>query len=148
MPGLIGGYFLLCFGAVDIGYTAAKAAIAGMGMCMATDLKEYGIQVNTIIPSAQTKLFSDDPSGRPPAPDGTPPSFAFDPKYLAPCFGWLSSKYSDGVTGKIIYCCGGDIVVHSHPTKVNDYPLVVRKPSMWTMEELGEVVTPMILQKG
>lgn len=134
------------FGAPDAGYNTGKAAVMGFTTTVANDVKQYGIEMNTFIPSAVTKMF---PMSGPErakfaamTPDSIPAPLFMEPEYLAPGFLWLAhSELSKGVTGKIFYFCGGDVVIYAHPLKTKDSSIIFRKNGMWTPEELAETVT-------
>ena len=133
------------FGVPDAGYNTSKAAVMGFTTTVANDVKQYGIEMNTYIPSAVTKMF---PMSGPErakhaamTPDSIPAPLFMDPEYLAPGFLWLAhSELSKGVTGKIFYFCGGDVVLYAHPLKTKDSAIIFRKNGMWTPQELAETV--------
>lgn len=81
----------------QVNYGAAKMGIAGMMNCLAQEGARYNIRVNTIVPTAGTRLtftvMPEDVIG------------IVKPDYVAPLVGWLCSKQCDK-TGKI-YSAGG-----------------------------------------
>ncbi len=112
-------------------YTAAKAAILGLTRCLAVELAEYGITVNSIIPSAVTPLF---PAGKI-AFGGLPAPNPAGPEMVAPFVTYLSSDESKVFNGQFFYAGGGDIAVYSHESPAR----ILHKQGKWTLEELVEL---------
>jgi 3-oxoacyl-[acyl-carrier protein] reductase len=128
----------------NLAYSAAKAGILGFTSALSFDLKEYGIAVNAIIPSADTKLF---PGQRPRAAyENMPYPKSLDPEYVAPIVAFLATDEAKDVTGQFIYACGGDLCIYAHLLKMpGEANIFIRKPGKWTIDELSEVVLPVLL---
>ncbi|MEJ2251961.1 MAG: SDR family NAD(P)-dependent oxidoreductase [Candidatus Lokiarchaeota archaeon] len=86
------------FNPMKVAYSASKAAITAMSRCLDAELREYNIQVNTILPGAvDTRLVKINAEKGQITPDPKPPS-AISPFYL-----FLASKLSEKkYSGKII----------------------------------------------
>jgi NAD(P)-dependent dehydrogenase (short-subunit alcohol dehydrogenase family) len=130
-------------GAGNIAYNAAKAGIVGLTSGLSPELMEYGITVNAILPSAETKLFS---GPRPKAMmGGLPVPLFMDPEYVAPMIVFLATDEAQNITGKFIYACGGDLCVYSKPFEVPGKPhTIIRKLGKWTLDELSQVIPPIV----
>jgi len=86
-------------------YGAAKAAIAAFTVIAARELRRYGITVNAISPSAQTRMT-----------EGlrvlTPEERALrDPKWVSPTVVYLASEQGHDITGRVIQAGFGRIAV-------------------------------------
>ena len=86
-------------------YGAAKAAIAAFTVIAARELRRYGITVNAISPSAQTRMT-----------EGlrvlTPEQRALrDPKWVSPTVVYLASEQGHDLTGRVIQAGFGRIAV-------------------------------------
>ena len=86
-------------------YGAAKAAIAAFTVIAARELRRYGITVNAISPSAQTRMT-----------EGlrvlTPEQRALrDPKWVSPTVVYLASEQGHDITGRVIQAGFGRIAV-------------------------------------
>jgi NAD(P)-dependent dehydrogenase (short-subunit alcohol dehydrogenase family) len=86
-------------------YGAAKAAIAAFTVIAARELRRYGITVNAISPSAQTRMT-----------EGlrvlTPEERALrDPKWVSPTVVYLASEEGHDLTGRVIQAGFGRIAV-------------------------------------
>lgn len=99
------------------GYPAGKAAVNGLTMAMAAELKSAGVRANVVCPGAKTRLSTgpeyeqhivdlhrrgllDEMTMRA-SLDAAPPSFA------APLYAYLASDLARGVTGQIFVAAGG-----------------------------------------
>jgi NAD(P)-dependent dehydrogenase (short-subunit alcohol dehydrogenase family) len=124
-------------------YSAAKAGILGLTSAMAMELKGHGITVNTIIPSADTKLF---PGKRSKAVQGPyPVPISWEPDYVAPIILYLATDEAQVITGHIFYVCGGDICIYARPLQLPaETNMFVRSVSKWTIDELGQVIPPLL----
>jgi 3-oxoacyl-[acyl-carrier protein] reductase len=124
-------------------YSAAKAGILGFSGMLADELKEHGITVNSIVPSADTKLF---PGPRPKFAVGSmPPSLGLEPDFVAPIVVYLATDEAREITGRIIYASGGDICIYAKLLQFpGETPIFIRKIGKWSVDELTEVI-PSIL---
>jgi NAD(P)-dependent dehydrogenase (short-subunit alcohol dehydrogenase family) len=131
-------------GAGNLAYSGAKAAILGMSSALSLDLKHYGITVNAVIPSADTKLF---PGKKTKAMvGGLPVPIWAEPEYVAPLIVFLATDEAKDITDKYIYACGGDICIYAKPLQVpGDSHTIVRKTTgKWTIDELSEVIPSLV----
>jgi NAD(P)-dependent dehydrogenase (short-subunit alcohol dehydrogenase family) len=95
-------------------YGAAKAGIAAFGIIAARELRRYGVTVNTISPSGQTRMterlrqLTDEERAR------------RDPRWVSPVVTWLASEDSQEVTGRVFLAGNGIVAVgegwHLGPT--------------------------------
>ena len=133
------------FGTPNIAYAAAKGGILSITSFLATEMKQNGITVNAILPSADTPLF---PGARPPLDDNMPITMTLDPSYVPPIVVYLASDKAKDITGRFIYATGGDICIYGRPLKLpGDGHMLIRKPGKWTVDELIEVI-PTIVETG
>lgn len=133
-------------GGGSVPYSAAKAGILGFTLALASELKEYSITVNAIVPSADTKLF---PGPRPKFLTGErlPSSLWLSPDYVASIAVYLATDKAQDITGRIFYASGGDICIYSKPLTVpGEMPMFIRKMGKWTVDELDEVIPPLLGQ--
>lgn len=107
------------------GYPAGKAAVNGLTMAMAAELKSAGVRANVVCPGAKTRLSTgpeyeqhivdlhrrgllDEMTMRA-SLDAAPPSFA------APLYAYLASDLARGVTGQIFVAAGGFVGCYDRP---------------------------------
>jgi NAD(P)-dependent dehydrogenase (short-subunit alcohol dehydrogenase family) len=132
------------FGAASLPYSAAKAGILGITSMMSEDLRDKGITVNVILPSAHTKLFS---SGAPNVGDNIPAAKDAQrgPDYVAPLVAFLATNEAAKINGCYFYASGGDICIYAHPFKLHgESHVLLRKDGKWTLDELNQTLIPMI----
>ena len=86
-------------------YSAAKAAIVGLTLTLAQELRAYGVTVNAIGPSGATRITGTMPG----APNVIEPDDvaeddweSMDPANSSPLLAWLASDDSQLITGQII----------------------------------------------
>jgi NAD(P)-dependent dehydrogenase (short-subunit alcohol dehydrogenase family) len=110
----------------DISYATAKAGIVGFTAKLSAELKDYGITVNAIFPSAITKGFPD------PRPDADLPEF------VAPIVVYLATDDAKNITGQLFTAHGGDVGVYPRPVQ---QPITVyEKTGKWTLDELNKII--------
>src|SRR5689334_4457502 len=86
-------------------YGAAKAGIAAFTIIAARELKKFGVTVNAISPSAQTRMTEN-------LRVLTPEERAMrDPKWVSPALVYLASKEAQDITGRVIQAGVGRIAV-------------------------------------
>ena len=86
-------------------YGAAKAGIAAFTIIAARELARYGITVNAISPSAQTRMTE---GLRELNPDQRA---ARDPKWVSPTVVYLASEEAQDITGRVVQAGFGRIAV-------------------------------------
>jgi NAD(P)-dependent dehydrogenase (short-subunit alcohol dehydrogenase family) len=130
-------------GGGNLAYSTAKAGILGFTSMLAAEFKDYGITVNAIVPSADTKLF---PGARPKVAGETmPSSISLEPDYIAPVIVYLATDSAAKITGQYIYTSGGDICIYPRIMQMpGTSPVFIRKPGKWTMEELGQILPSLL----
>jgi 3-oxoacyl-[acyl-carrier protein] reductase len=123
-------------------YSTAKAGILGFTSALSADLKEYGITVNAILPSAVTELF---PGPKRRMEDNLPVAMSTGPEYVAPMVAYLASDEAKNVTGRYIYASGGDVCIYPQPLKMPmEAPVFIRKMGKWTIDELAQVLPALL----
>jgi len=124
-------------------YSTAKAAILGLTTSLAGDLKEYGITVNAMLPSAVTELF---PYAKKRMEDNLPVAETTQPEYVAPMVCFLASEEAKNITARFFYASGGDIVIYPQPLLLPaESPMFIRKIGKWTVDELAQVLPALML---
>jgi NAD(P)-dependent dehydrogenase (short-subunit alcohol dehydrogenase family) len=124
-------------------YGAAKAAIAGMGRCLARDLGRYGITANTIAPGANTRMTQSIPDSatqlRARAGIATQARARTDlrgPELVAPMVGYLCTDQAWNVNGKVFYVNSGNVSLAHEEQPMR----TITTDTMWDLELLGERV--------
>lgn len=114
-------------------YGAAKAGVATFSIIAARELERYGVTVNAIAPSAQTRLTSPDPDV-PQRPD-------LDPRHVAALVAWLAAPGSRDVTGRVFYVGRGTVSVmegwHRGPS-------ASKGDGFWAPAELDDVIPSLV----
>jgi len=125
-------------------YAAAKGAIMAMTSALSAGLSARGITANCILPSATTQLFpGDDASAR--TFGGVAAAQSLDPTDIAPLVVFLATPLAGSITGHFMYAAGGDICVYPPPTSIGGGSTTyLRKPGRWTVDEIAEVLPPII----
>ncbi|MGI9426319.1 MAG: SDR family NAD(P)-dependent oxidoreductase [Hyphomicrobiaceae bacterium] len=86
-------------------YGAAKAGIAALTIIAARELRRYGVTVNAISPSAQTRMTEN-------LREYTEAEIAArDPKWVAAVATYLASEQSQDITGRVIQAGNGIVAV-------------------------------------
>ncbi len=86
-------------------YGAAKAGIAAFTIIAARELRRYGVTVNAISPSAQTRMTEN-------LREYTEEEIAArDPKWVAAVVTWLASQEAQDITGRVIQAGNGRVAV-------------------------------------
>jgi NAD(P)-dependent dehydrogenase (short-subunit alcohol dehydrogenase family) len=116
-----------------ISYSTAKAGIVGFTAKLSGELKEYGITVNAIFPSAITKGFPDIRPG------------AEGPEFVAPVILYLATEEAKDITGQMFSANGGNVGIYTRP--IQDLTMLAYKPGKWTLEELSSIVPMMVKTK-
>ncbi len=109
-------------------YSAAKEGIVGLTRSTALAMAKYGVTVNCISPTADTRMtqrLPDERRGQAMAP----------PEAIAPVVTFLASDRAAHVTGQVIGVRGNQVTLFSHPAPLRQ--LTGREP--WTPEALAEV---------
>ena len=122
-----------------LAYAAAKAGIMGATVQVSRELREHGIAVNCIVPSADTRLFPKSETRR---GADVPYSASVDAACVAPLVVYLATQPATSVTGRFFYACGGDIGVYHHPLRVRTS---ARTQGTWTIDELEHVVPSLLV---
>jgi len=86
-------------------YGAAKAGIAAFSVIAARELRRYGVTVNAIAPSAQTRMTE---NLREYSPEDIERR---DPKWVSPVVVYLASEKSQDITGRVFQAGNGMVAV-------------------------------------
>ena len=110
-------------------YSAAKEGIVGLTRSTALAMAKYGVTVNCISPTADTRMTQRLPDER----RGT--AVATPPEAIAPVVAFLASDRAAHVTGQVIGVRGHEVTLFSHPAPLR----TVTTAGGWTPEALAEV---------
>ena len=125
-------------------YGAAKDGIAGFTRVAARDLGRYGVTVNSIAPSADTRMvatISDSARQlRSKAGIGASAGTSIiklrqDADDIAPMAVWLSSDKASNVNGNIFFVAGGVVSLLNQPEPVKE----IYKNGRWSVEEIAAI---------
>jgi len=121
-------------------YATAKAAIVGLTLTLAQELRAYGVTVNAVGPSGATRLTGTMP-GAPPVvePDEVPPDEwqPMDPANSSPLVAWLASDEAQLITGQVIRSIH-DRVIWMHGWR--EAAQIAAGEKRWDAAELGKVL--------
>ena len=131
------GFLYATGGPGSLAYSTAKAGIVGFTIALSADLKQHGITVNGILPSAITKGF---PEKRPRFGGGE----LLGPEFVPPIIVFLSTAEAKNITGQFFYASAGDIIILNRPMQLNGPVKFIRKNGMWTLDELTQIIPPMV----
>jgi 3-oxoacyl-[acyl-carrier protein] reductase len=134
------------FGGGSLPYSTAKAGIIGFTSSLSTDMEEYGITVNAILPAAVTKLFPErDKTGLGLQMNNLPVSPNLEPDYVAPIVVYLATDEAQNITGRLIGAYGEYLCIYARPFLLpGDAHMLIRKVGKWTVDELGEVIPSLL----
>ena len=125
-------------------YGAAKDGIAGLTRVVARDMGRYGVNANSIAPSAATRMTVSVPDEaralRSRAGIGGTGGTALESVRgeaddLAPFTVWLCSDEADHVNGHVFHVTGGLVSLLNEPEPVK----TIHKEGRWTVEEIARV---------
>ena len=122
-------------------YGAAKSGIAGFTKVVARDMGRYGVTVNSIAPSAQTRMMDVVPESvrRLRAEQGIASAIEEtlrgEAEDVAPFVTWLASDEAHHVNGHVFYVADGLVSLLNHPAPVR----TIRKEGRWKVSELIKV---------
>lgn len=118
-------------------YATAKAAIVGLTLTLALELRAYGVTVNAVGPSGATRLTGTMP-GAPEVvePDQIPQGefHPMDPANSSPLVAWLASDQAQLVTGQVLRSIA-DRVIWMHGWR--EATEVRSGETRWDPEDLG-----------
>src|SRR6059036_2938010 len=109
-------------------YSAAKEGIVGLMRSTALAMAKYGVTVNCISPSAETRMTER-------LPDTRRAQAAAPPEAIAPVVAFLASDRAAHVTGQILHVRGNQVSLWSHPAQIR----AVTSREGWTPEALADV---------
>jgi NAD(P)-dependent dehydrogenase (short-subunit alcohol dehydrogenase family) len=109
-------------------YSAAKEGIVGLTRSAALGMAKYGVTVNCISPTADTRMtqrLPEDRKGQAMAP----------PEGVAAVVAFLASDRAAHITGQVIGARGNEITLYSHPAPIRQ--IISREP--WTPEAIADI---------
>jgi NAD(P)-dependent dehydrogenase (short-subunit alcohol dehydrogenase family) len=109
-------------------YSAAKEGIVGLTRSTALAMAKYGVTVNCISPTAETRMTER-------LTDARRAQAAAPPEAVAPVVAFLASDRAAHVTGQVIHVRGNQVSLWSHPAPVR----AVTSREAWTPEALADV---------
>src|SRR4029077_6896603 len=104
-------------------YSAAKEGIVGLTRSTALAMAKYGVTVNCISPTAETRMTERLPDTR--RAQATAP-----PEAIAPVVAYLASDRAAHVTGQILHVRGNQVSLWSHPAPIR----AITSREGWTPE--------------
>ena len=121
-------------------YGAAKDGIAGFTRMVAMDMGHFGVTVNSVAPSANTRMFASIPEEslkRRAAgfASSLPATLRGAPEDVAPFVAWLASDQARDVNGNIFYVSSGLVSLLNYPLPVKS----IHRQGRWTVDELIKV---------
>jgi len=132
-------------------YGAAKAGIAGMVRVVSRDLGRYGVTVNGISPSANTRMTQSVPDSAREARAARGISGAAQqlanrplnpPEQVAPMVAYLASDDAWNINGQIFQVGGGNVALLHHPIP----PFrTIFKDDIWTVADLARLVPQQLM---
>ena len=130
-------------------YGAAKAAIAGLTRVAALDLGRYGVTVNCIAPSANTRMTATVPDRARQIREQmglARPRFEMsrEPEDVAPMVVYLASEEAGWINGQVFFVSGGTIALMAQPRPGR----TIYKPGRWTIDELRVFVPARLFEPG
>src|SRR5262244_1142631 len=109
-------------------YSAAKEGIVGLTRSTALAMAKYGVTVNCISPTADTRMTQR-------LPDERRGQTLTPPEAIAPVVAFLASDRAAHITGQVIGVRGNEITVYSHPAPLRR----ITSREAWTPESVAEV---------
>ena len=125
-------------------YGAAKDGIAGFTRVAARDLGRYGVTVNSIAPSADTRMVATvsdtarqlrSRAGIGASAGASITQLRKEPEDVAPMVVWLASDDAKGINGHVFFVAGGVVSLLNHPEPVRE----IHKQGRWTVEEIAAI---------
>ena len=109
-------------------YAAAKEGIVGLTRSTALAMARYGVTVNCISPSAETRMTER-------LPDDRRAQAAAPPEAVAPVVTFLASDRAAHITGQVIHVRSTQVTLWSHPAPLR----AITSREGWTPETLAQV---------
>ena len=109
-------------------YSAAKEGIVGLTRSTALAMARYGVTVNCISPSAETRMTER-------LPDDRRAQAAAPPEAVAPVVTFLASDRAAHITGQVIHVRSTQVTLWSHPAPLR----AITSREGWTPETLAQV---------
>lgn len=110
-------------------YSAAKAGVLGLTRATAKELYRYNIRVNSLMPTAFTRMIEDIPDEQQPFTEEEMPV-----EKVAPMVAYIMSDEADGITGTTLRAAGDAIGVVSDPEIIR----LGYQDGGWTPEDIAD----------
>src|SRR5213594_3531273 len=110
-------------------YSAAKEGIVGLTRSTALAMAKYGVTVNCISPTAETRMTQRLPGERRGLATATPP------EAIAPVVAFLASDRAAHITGQVVGVRGEEVTVYSHQAPLR----TATRATPWTPEDLADI---------
>jgi len=125
----------------QVNYGAAKEGIAGFVKTVARDLGRYGVTVNGIAPSADTRMTQtvSDQARELRARASSGPTLErqkFDPNDVAPFAAYLCTDHAKDINGQMFYVAGSTVSLFNNPYAAK----TIQKFGRWTLEDIGQLL--------
>jgi NAD(P)-dependent dehydrogenase (short-subunit alcohol dehydrogenase family) len=118
-------------------YATAKGGIAMFAIVAALDMERFGVRVNCVAPSGDTRLISLTTGvPTPPEPEEYAEWSPVNPGNVAPLVVWLASDLSRHVTAQV-FMSKGPSITHYIPWQQNVTVTVPGGDRKWQPEEVG-----------
>lgn len=127
-------------------YATAKAAIVGMTLTLALELRRLGVTVNAVGPSGLTRITATMPGmGESFEPDEVPDDqfHPMDPANSSPLVAWLASDEAAHVTGQVIRSIE-DRVIWMQGWK--ERKVISAAGNKWDATKLGEIMATEVFE--
>jgi NAD(P)-dependent dehydrogenase (short-subunit alcohol dehydrogenase family) len=109
-------------------YSAAKEGIVGLTRSAALGMAKYGVRVNCISPTADTRMTQRLPEDRKGLATATPA------ESIAPVVAFLASDRAAHITGQVVGVRGNEVSLWSHPAPIR----TASSRDGWTPETLAD----------
>lgn len=113
----------------QLNYATAKAGIMGMTWTAAEELSRFNVRVNSLMPTAYTRMIEEIPEEKRPFTRDERP-----PENIAPVAAYLLSDAATDINGCIVRAAGDGVGLVSEP----EIDKLAFKDGGWTVERLAE----------
>ncbi len=118
-------------------YSGAKGGIASMTYAMAVELSRYGVNVNSVLPSAFTRMIASIPGQEEFDVSKMQPGSAMGTaEHVAPLFAYLASDEAQRITGQVIALGGERLALWQHPRE----KMVITQRNGFSLEDLRRAI--------
>lgn len=119
-------------------YGAAKAGIAGFTRVLALELMKYQCTVNTLAPSAATRMTIPVREARGQEVDAD--NLMQGPQQIGPVVAWLASEDAAHVTNRMFFVSGSELGIMQQPKIIKRFVT----SRLWSFDELERAVSELV----